>query len=248
MSTIADVDRLGYNGIMRTTEVVVMMPFWDDAKKKFMWPLLQIRSTIQKGLGVFAKQKLKEGTLIPYLGIRITKAEFNDLHKLFDYYVCKDLDYIIQIDQGGFLNGHPQFDEHHLFVTSLINEPNVGQTANCYPILLKPKTLGLGVLLARDVEEGEELTMYYGDDYYRDYKVGESCSVAKILKKCYPVQSKELFNKLLCLVHVANRMRSPDMPHLEPPPPESVGRDPDLGLSISTVREVREIQSGKISK
>lgn len=191
-------------------KISFMFPEWNEEKKFYFWPQLVVRNTLQKGLGVFAKEDICEGTLIPYLGLRLDKKQYQDLHKKTDFYTSKDLHYIIQSDTHTYINGHPNFDTHHLYLTSLLNEPEPGQRANCRSLPLRPKQLGLGVMTTRLIAKGEELSMHYGYAYYRDYSIGQDCEDAHYHpKKFVSVKDKETFDRFLFLVHVANRVCRP---------------------------------------
>ena len=149
--------------------------------------------------------------MIPYLGRMVNRRQIAQIPFAMQEYLMRqslNLSY----------DGHPVWDTYGLFVTSLMNEPSPLEQANGRVILLgrpfdKDLPQCLGVMLTRDVKQGEELTIHYGSSYYREYSVGQDCEDREYHPRKYiDTKSKgELeiaHRKILALLDVANHLGS----------------------------------------
>ena len=155
---------------------------------------VEIRTSDQKGAGrgVFAKRTLEEGVILPYFALIKNLEEAEENEDDDTYFMA-----VTYVNQYGkprnikalIADGNPNIKsikkiKPHLISTTLVNE-----SSNCPPncvfvnnsILSKeeivkaykesklvPITL---LIVAKQIEKGEELYTLYGGDYERDYKI-----------------------------------------------------------------------------
>lgn len=157
---------------------------------------LEIKDTENKGVGLFAKQKLDRGTVIPVYGKELspdsvpckktskktdvsyeqeedTKDNF-DSHAILIPNTCEQFGCLcgckdIIIKEGStWVVPNNKLDIQLIEAAFCINEPDSNETANCQ--------LHRGfAIVCTEIEPRTELTMHYGDNYQckRNYKVGK---------------------------------------------------------------------------
>lgn len=150
---------------------------------RFVWKELAVKKIHNKGNedGVVAKVKLPKGTTIIYEGVdvddkqaaQLWKKEKQDPKGRWGSYI---------IYHHPWRDAHPRYspDKHGvggkgLFIVGKINEPAESEMANARLKRVVDPGTGLetyAALLMRDVNKGEEITMYYGKEYERSYRVG----------------------------------------------------------------------------
>lgn len=110
------------------------------------------------GLGVFTQHQIKKGEkLVDYIGEIMTLKQFKEIYGEYKYnslntYRMKRQNKIIVAKEEPF---------KQLNVVNFLNESN---EPNC---ILKHKAL----YSLKDIKQGEELTLKYSSDYFRDYKL-----------------------------------------------------------------------------
>ncbi len=155
---------------------------------KCVWPKLEIKDLGTKGLGLCAKQPIKENYLIPYGGAKLTKSQATGLlcHSArfrSDGSCNTKANYLISTDSTNTqtIDGHPdRFDlvfpdgPENAWIGTLVNEPDVTERANCRLVFLSPmdntgpdypcidRHCPLFIATACDIEAGEELMVRYG--------------------------------------------------------------------------------------
>lgn len=159
---------------MKNFQPNLLLPRWNQNMHRYEWPDLEIKKT-NKGKSVFAKRVLFEGTLIPYLGQRLS---YNNCSKLYDQYEKtnpKRLQYIMQEAYDVLIDGFPELDKRNLFIGSFINEPSQHEQANC-KIMRLYGLPGTVIMATQEIYPGEELTMFYGPHWKRKgYRLGLDC-------------------------------------------------------------------------
>lgn len=120
------------------------------------WPTLEVKTSkvsAYAGLGVFAKDSLPVGSMIPVMGAR-------------DAEVCNNM-YLKRTQDGSVINGDPHINpyngigSHGASIALMVNEPSRGKP-NC---LFVNKTDCL--ITNKRIRAGSELTVHYGDGYRR---------------------------------------------------------------------------------
>jgi len=127
-----------------------------ETKGQWIWPDLEVKQSRQSsdaGQGVFATRRLRAGTMITIVGVEKTEEQMLALIKADRFthgYILSD---------GTILDG--QGEHQGLTLWARINEPT-RRKPNC---IFKLDC----VVVAQPIKAGEELTVYYGEDYTRDY-------------------------------------------------------------------------------
>lgn len=147
-----------------------------------------LRKTKEKGVGLFATKQIKDGEDIAYYKIKVFrkkgyKSPTNSVY-LFEVYRQNGKSYktlIGDIDKDSF----PQVVNNVPFWAPFANEPTTCESTNSeIEIDLKNnyKTRNYSspgenmiykLVATRDIEPGEEILWYYGEDYERGYEVGK---------------------------------------------------------------------------
>ena len=185
-----------------------------EERKFFQWPELEVKKTNYKGQGVFATEPLREGIIIPYLGRIANRTQIAQID-------VNMKDYLMRQSLNLFYDGNPVLDTFGLFITSLMNEHSPSEQANGRVLLIgapyiKDMRQCLGVMLTRDVAQGEELTIHYGHSYFRDYSVGLDCEIPKYHPGRYiettgkksKKEWEDAHRKILHLLEIANLQSS----------------------------------------
>ena len=131
----------------------------EERKGTFRWPGLTIRKSEQNdghaGQGVFATHRLKPGLMIPILGLEISDKRMNQL-------IVQDcFTHGTVLYDGTCIDARESFGG--LTIWARINEPS-RRKPNC---VFKLDS----VVVAKPIKAGEELTLYYGNEYQRPYKL-----------------------------------------------------------------------------
>lgn len=149
---------------------------------------ITLKNTKDKGIGIFATEPIHRNDVITYYKLRVSNAQNykspTDNVYTFSVYnrngtVNDDL--ICDIDENSF--HHPI--DNIPFWGPFVNEPSLKQTINaCFNPNLKYNyklykrrgikrgdSLIYSIFAIRDISIGEEITVYYGDDYDRSYEV-----------------------------------------------------------------------------
>lgn len=120
--------------------------------------MLEIRPSSIHGVGLFTDEPIKKGTkFYEYIGELMSIREFNNRYMEYKLnsihtYRMKRINCIIVAKE------EPYRTENKVNYVNEANEPNC---------ILKKKFL----TALRDIDAGEELTLKYPDDYYRNYKL-----------------------------------------------------------------------------
>lgn len=120
--------------------------------------MLIINNSNIHGVGVFTQHQIKKGEkLFDYIGEEMNLKQFKEKygdykHNSLNTYRMKRQNKIIVAKEEPFKT---------LNIVNYLNESN---EPNC---ILKHKAL----YSLRDIEQGEELTLKYPSDYFRDYKL-----------------------------------------------------------------------------
>ena len=139
-----------------------------------------------KGTGLFATKQIKEDEIIAYYKIKV----FNEAHYnsptnyiyTFSIYGKNDKPFKNQIGDISE-DSIPKPENNIPYWGPFINEPSDNQDINAHVdtnydfnfkafnrTKVKSGTyLIYNVVASRDIDEGEEITIYYGDEYERDY-------------------------------------------------------------------------------
>ncbi len=119
-----------------------------------------------KGRGVRAAVHIPANSAIRYYGENINRATMERRRK------AGKSSYILQIKKDHFIDGHPDLDlPKNMCIAGLINEPSVGERVNCR---LSGASGADYIVIAVDIEAGEELLMSYGVlGCSRNYPVGD---------------------------------------------------------------------------
>jgi hypothetical protein len=143
-----------------------------------------------KGVGLIATKKIKKGNIIAYYKVRVFKrngykSPTNDVYS-FTIYKKNGNEYktlIGDIDNSCFpppINNIP-------FWGPFANEPSKNQRVNAKidvdlkdnyvvkqrKICREGESMIYTLVATRNIEPGEEILWFYGDDYSRDYKLGK---------------------------------------------------------------------------
>ena len=125
---------------------------------EYIWDGLETKSTVTAGLGVFATKPLLAGAMIPIIGKKMSESEVEkrkQKHELVHAWIKNTL--------TGPVNGDPSISPYKnvgnygLSIAMMLNEPS-RKKPNCIFKLDH-------VVVAQRVKAGEELTIFYGDDY-----------------------------------------------------------------------------------
>ena len=165
----------------------IMHPVMGADGCSWSWPLLELKNTRDKGLAVYAKEKIPAGTMIPILGHVLTKSESHAIvnrRGLSHGYMYRYMP--ITID------GHPRLNPRHnignfgLSVAMMLNEPT-RKKPTC-------KFKMDHVVIGRSLKKGEELTIWYGNSYEVIRKAhGYSLKSNPHLRKPYPALTDRSF-------------------------------------------------------
>jgi hypothetical protein len=126
----------------------------------YIWPKLEVRASQIAGNGVFAKEPLQFGTVIPIVGRQYDGTSSTPFSHGWVYDSSRFPD--SEPDMPAH-NGHPSLDTHKgvgsfgLAIAMMLNEDAHG-VHNCV-------FMHNCVVVSRCVGAGEELTVYYGDAY-----------------------------------------------------------------------------------
>jgi len=105
------------------------------------------------GRGLFAKTSIKKGTVfLEYTGITLNKKQFNSLES------DRDADYIVEYSATKFIDGRNEIGG---MANTLLGKKK-GFNAKFFKDR-KQKKIFLKAL--SDIEEGDEILLYYGDQY-----------------------------------------------------------------------------------
>ena len=143
-----------------------------------------LQKTVDKGVSVMAVKSIVKGSIIAYYKFKIFKAETykspTDRIYSMTVYNRKGKEqnrFIGDIDKDCF----PEPINKIPFWGPFINEASLDQTynaeidPNCDLITKKKIKIGnylvYNIVATRYISPGEEITMYYGDDYKRSYKI-----------------------------------------------------------------------------
>lgn len=149
----------------------------------------QVRITDSRGFSVFALENIPKRTLIGvYHGYYVSAFRLdsalssfagNDENSSSHYIKHDNFHYLVPISGLPLYYVDPtlctdlllpEFD--HCIVTK-INEPPKGFSQNCYWVRKKRKPPEIWSI--RDIQFGEELFIYYGSGYQRDYEIDGNC-------------------------------------------------------------------------
>lgn len=155
------------------------MQFEKDEKTGHVtWKQLEIQKIKNKDNqpGVVALVDLPIGTKIPYFGLEINEKCSRELcqQQIDD---PKGRWYSYVLDCGNILiDAHPRYQPDQngiggngLYIGGKINEPAKGECINCE--LISRKGLGF-IKIVCSIKAGQELLVYYGDEYVRNYSIG----------------------------------------------------------------------------
>lgn len=130
-----------------------------------------------KGFAVVARRKLPANSSLRYGGISISLHEKNALKQFAaNNKPCNWAEYIAEADEKTFEDAHPR---HRRKLANKyggrVNEPSAGEQANM--LLISKHTSAGGshveLITVEEVQAGTELTVHYGEDFKRNYEVGE---------------------------------------------------------------------------
>lgn len=158
-------------------QVRFLFPKWDQKQKRFHWSALEVKDNPPKGKGVFARCYLPEGTVIPYLGHRLSAQRID--HHYYNQEGGKrcslDLTYLVEESASVYIDAHPRLDNKNLFIASYVNEPTRQAISNCRLMRIR-KAPGVVLMVTYPILNGQELTWYYGRSYIRKgYIPGKDC-------------------------------------------------------------------------
>ena len=125
---------------------------------KYEWDDVEVRdSVLFSGKGVFAKKKIKMGTMFPILGKVVDNFENeNSLHKSSHGWIYTDNEIAIKVD------GHPSIRPFQgvgcfgMAIAMMANEETRERPPTC-------QFINNCLVATGDIEAGEELTTFYGD-------------------------------------------------------------------------------------
>lgn len=143
-----------------------------------------LQKTVKKGVSVMAVKPITKGTVIAYYKLKIFKAENykSPTNKIYSMTVYnrkgkEQNRFIGDIDKDCF----PEPINGISFWGPFINEASPEQSynaeidVNCDLITKKKIKVGnyfiYNITATRYISAGEEITMYYGDDYQRSYEI-----------------------------------------------------------------------------
>jgi hypothetical protein len=138
---------------------MILRPTKVKNKCAFVWNDLEVKRVRGRGKGVFAKKDLPAGTAIPIWGVEVKEWEENDYEASHGW--------ARRIAPRQKLDGHPSVFPHKgigsfgLSIAMMLNEPSKGRP-NC--LFLEDS-----VVVQTDVHRTEELTVWYGDEYDREF-------------------------------------------------------------------------------
>jgi hypothetical protein len=162
----------------------LISPQYDAKTASWSYPGLEVFNRPDGMQGVRATKQLPKDTAIEYHGRVMDRkmwTALQELQKTEQGKTNKVADYIMELQpKTEYVDGHPRYNpyngvgERGLFLAAKINEPGPGTTAN-----MKGWNVGDGPhrksLLAakRSIRKNEELLFHYGQEYERDYPVGD---------------------------------------------------------------------------
>lgn len=127
------------------------------------------------GNGLFALVALAANTRIEMVGLRISATQRNRLlqlgqeekhrHQLAAYIVAAGR-------RDEFIDGHPRHEGSRTWYASRANEPDPHTTANMLLVMERAPIVRPVLVTVRAVAAHEQLTVHYGTDYRRSYRVG----------------------------------------------------------------------------
>jgi hypothetical protein len=147
-------------------DLKVLVPIWNRREKGWCWPDIEIFESKGKGQGVRARKALAKGATIPYLGRILSAKECNQLEVS---------DFVVEKSATTYVDGNPNLDPamSSLCIGALVNEASEGEQYNCTWVGFRGSK-GLGLVLVEDVKKGQELLVYYGNQYVRDYSIARA--------------------------------------------------------------------------
>lgn len=129
-----------------------------------------VQNALGVGEGVFARQDLPKGFQLPYIG-KLYKGEFDNIVKVIGR--NNDLVYIFHDESNNLvIDGHPRYNSIQCNVCFRMNEPPKGTNPSFDFVSSKGWAKDLSTIVARSVrkiKKGEELFVYYGDQYDRSH-------------------------------------------------------------------------------
>ena len=155
---------------MKTTKNLnLILPSYNVKTQKYTWPLLKVNKTKTKGLGLFAKTSIPAGTCFPYFGQIYNEIQYIDLVKK-NSNVMNRWHYLIE-NNDIYIDAHPKGDRKNLYLLGTINEPDPNETSNCWFLNIRDIPFVV-VLVFENLGPGEELLIYYGSEFKRNYMIG----------------------------------------------------------------------------
>ena len=153
-----------------TKNIHLKLPSYDRKKQEYKWSLLKVKNTKRKGLGLFAKTHIQAGTCFPYFGKIYNQTQYRKLLK--QNKLMNRWDYLLENEnQKSYTDAHPQWDYENLYIIGKVNEPDSNESSNCWFLTIR-KTPFVFLLILEDINPGEELLVYYGPHFQRNYILG----------------------------------------------------------------------------
>jgi len=173
-----------------------------------------VRASPGKGVGLFSTVELKKNSRLEYLGVIIDEEEYKQLEskRIEEGAQSKRTSYIVSSgDKGKYVDGNPDRVQNSLGARA--NEPSQGQKANMILIHEDKRPF---LVLVEDVPPNTELTVHYGNDYDRGYKVGKRALKPEWIKR----SKKDPNNPPPATPLILNAQQAPQVPQAPPPAPK----------------------------
>ncbi len=157
----------------------ILQPLKEETNAVYSWAGLDVRkSQIGSGNGVFATSDLSVGTMIPILGVPINEHEYDQM--VLNSNRSASHFWLFQQKHLGFVgvDGKPTLNSTGLNIAMMINE-DCQHKPNCAFIMDY-------VVVLEKVFIGQELSVYYGENYYR-----EDYTLNKRADKCFYYSAKQ---------------------------------------------------------
>lgn len=147
-------------------DLKVLVPLWNRREKGWCWHDLEIFESKEKGKGVRARKVLTKGVTIPYFGCILSARETNQLEVS---------DFVVEKSATTYVDGNPTLNPtlSTLCIAALVNEASEDEQYNCTWVGFRGSK-GLGLVLVEDVRKGQELLVYYGNQYVRNYSIARA--------------------------------------------------------------------------